>query len=194
MKQKIALIDTGSANLHSVHKAFEFIGKDVEITRDTTFIQRADAVVFPGIGAFGAVMECIEETNLQETIKTVVFKKPFLGICMGLQVLFEKSEENSKVKGLDILKGEVIRFKRAKVVPHVGWNDVIWNDTTCQYYFVHSFYVVPKDKNIIFGETEYDGERFTSAIKKDNLFAVQFHPEKSGEAGLELLNEFVKTI
>ena len=188
MKKHIALIDFGAGNLHSVYKAFKFIGANIEITKDPSVIEKSNAVVFPGVGAFGAVMSSIKKNNLQEIIiKSAKSSKPFLGICVGMQVLFDEGEENLEEKGLGVLKGKVVKFKKAKKVPHIGWNDVDGQ----KYYFVHSYYVVPEDKKIISGETNYDGEKFTSIIKKDNLLAVQFHPEKSGDAGLELLKSFV---
>ena len=190
MKQ-ITLIDYGAGNLHSVFKAFKYLGSDVEITKDPGAIEKSDAVIFPGVGAFGATMDSIRKFNLETVIKNVIkSQKPFLGICMGMQVLFEEGEENPGVKGLGIFKGKVIKFKRAKKVPHIGWNDVTSGG---KFYFVHSYYVATEDKSIIYGETEYDGEKFTSMIKKDNLIAVQFHPEKSGDMGLELLDKFVKS-
>ena len=208
--KNISLIDFGAGNLHSVYKALKFIGADVEITSDPNIIEKSSAVVFPGVGAFGAVINDIKKSNLKEVIiKQAKSSKPFLGICVGMQVLFEYSEENPKEKGLGIFKGKVVRFKKAKKVPHIGWNDVTFCGTkttkchpeqsegspnTNKFYFVHSYYVVPEDKNIIFAETDYDGERFTSIIKKGNLLAVQFHQEKSGNSGLELLSQFTKSI
>ncbi len=189
--RNISLIDFGAGNLHSVYKALKFIGADVEITKDVKKIESSDAVVFPGVGAFGAVISSIKKNNLQEIIiKSAKSTKPFLGICIGMQVLFEMSEENPGEKGLSVFKGKVVKFKKAKKIPHIGWNDVSGQ----KFYFVHSYYVLPEDKKIIAGETEYDGEKFTSIIKKDNLFAVQFHPEKSGDVGLELLRDFTKSI
>ena len=191
MKKQIALIDFGAGNLHSVYKALKFIGAEVEVTKDINTIEKSDAVVFPGVGAFGAVMSSIRKNNLEDIIKkAATSKKSFLGICVGMQVLFEEGEENPEEKGLGVLKGKVVRFKKAKKIPHIGWNDV--NDK--KYYFVHSYYVLPEDKNIVYAETEYDGEKFISIIKNNNLLAVQFHPEKSGDAGLELLGDFVKSI
>ena len=188
MKKQISLIDFGAGNLHSVYKALKFIGANVEITKDVGVIEKSDAVIFPGVGAFGAVMSAIKKNNLQDVIvRSAKSSKPFLGICVGMQVLFEDSEENPEEKGLGVFKGKVVRFKKAKTVPHIGWNDINGE----KFYFVHSYYVVPEDKNIIAGQTEYDGEMFTSIITKDNLLAVQFHPEKSGDAGLELLKEFI---
>ena len=192
MKKHISLIDFGAGNLHSVYKAFKYIGANIEITNDSSLIKKSDMVVFPGVGAFGSTMDSIRKFNLDTVVKNAITsKKPFLGICMGMQVLFEEGEENPGVKGLGIFKGRVVRFKKAKKVPHIGWNDVTSGG---KFYFVHSYYVVPEDKSIIYSETEYDGEKFTSMIKKDNLFAVQFHPEKSGETGLRLLKTFVKLV
>lgn len=191
MKRNISLIDFGAGNLHSVYKALKFIGADVEITNNIEVIEKSDAVVFPGVGAYGSVMSAVKKCNLQEVVSKVArSSKPFLGICVGMQVLFEYSEENPEEKGLGIFKGKVVKFKKAKIVPHIGWNDTAGK----KYYFVHSYYVVPEDQSIIAGQTEYDGETFTSIIKKDNLLAVQFHPEKSGNAGLELLDNFIKTV
>ena len=200
MKKQISLIDFGAGNLHSIYKALKFIGADAEITEDINVIEKSDAVVFPGVGAFGSVMSAIKKNNLQDVIiKSAKSSKPFLGICLGMQVLFEDSEENPEEKGLGIFKGKVVKFKKAKTVPHIGWNDVSFVESEVpgprfpdeKFYFVHSYYVIPEDKNINSAETEYDSEKFTSVIKKDNLMAVQFHPEKSGDAGLELLKSFI---
>ena len=191
MIKHIALIDFGAGNLHSVYKAFKYLGANIEVTNAPSVIEKSDAVVFPGVGAFGATMSSIRKNNLEKIIiKSAKSIKPFLGICMGLQVLFEESEENPGIKGLGVFKGKVVKFKKAKKIPHVGWNDVNGE----KYYFIHSYYVVPEDKKIVYGETEYDSEQFVSAVKKDNLFAVQFHPEKSGDAGLGLLEEFIKSL
>jgi len=212
MKKNISLIDFGAGNLHSVYKALKFIGASVEVTKDITIIEKSDAIVFPGVGAFGSAISSIKKANLEEVIKNAANTKPFLGICIGMQVLFEEGEENPGIKGLSILKGKVVRFRTAKKIPHMGWNDVTIchpersegshmrsfvayapQDDKRKFYFVHSYYVVPEDKSIISGETEYDGEIFTSAVKKENLLAVQFHPEKSGDIGLELLKSFVNS-
>lgn len=197
MKKQIALIDTGAANLHSIYKAFKYLGANIEVTNDLNKIKKSDSIVFPGVGAFGSVMKAIQANNLEEIIiEEAKSKKPFLGICVGMQVLFEESEENPDVKGLGVFKGKVVKFKKARKVPHIGWNVLKGTGPgqarACPLlYFVHSYYPVPQDKNIIYAETEYDGEIFTSIIKKDNLLAVQFHPEKSGEAGLSLLKDFI---
>ena len=198
MKKKISLIDFEAGNLHSVYKAVKFIGANVDITSDPDVIEKSDAVILPGVGAFGAVMDSINKSNLKETIiKEAKSGKPFLGICVGMQVLFEEGEENPEVEGLGIFKGKVVKFKKAKRIPHIGWNDSIPVEALHakflqkKFYFVHSYYVIPEDKSLIASEAECDGEKFTSVIKKNNLIAVQFHPEKSGEAGLELLKWFV---
>ena len=206
MKKHISLIDFGAGNLHSVYKAFKYVGADIEITKDPKIIEKSDLVVFPGVGAFGAVMNSIRKNNLEEIIiNQAKSKKPFLGICVGMQVLFESGEENPDVKGLEIFKGKVVRFKKAKKVPHIGWNSVTWRskivptaldypESNEKYYFVHSYYVVPEDKSIIFAETDYDDEKFVSVISTNNLTAVQFHPEKSGDAGLSFVANFLKSI
>ncbi len=213
MNKNIALVYFGAGNLHSVHKAFKFIGANVEITKDESIIEKSDAVIFPGVGAFGAVMKSVRENNLEKIIKQMARSdKPFLGICVGMQVLFDFGEENPETPGLGVFKGSVVKFKEAKKIPHIGWNDIIPScepraasrefssqDTVRssqlgKFYFVHSYYVLPDDKTLIYSETEYDSEKFTSAIKKDNLLAVQFHPEKSGDAGLDFLTNFVKSI
>ena len=199
MKKNISLIDFGAGNLHSVYKAFKYVGADIEITSDKNMIDKSSAVVFPGVGAFGAVMDDIQSSGLEDiVIKSANSAKPFLGICVGMQVLFESGEENPNIKGLGVFKGKVNKFKKAKTIPHIGWNDVVYcngfNIQNKKFYFVHSYYVVPEDKKIICAETNYENETFTSMIKKENLLAVQFHPEKSGEAGLELLRSFVKNI
>lgn len=195
MKKQISLIDFGAGNLHSVYKAFKHIGVDIEITKDPQVIEKSDAVIFPGVGAFGATIDSVRKSKLGEVVVNAANSgKPFLGICMGMQVLFEESEESPEAKGLGVFKGKVVKFKRAKKIPHVGWNDISGQQSVVsgqKFYFVHSYYVLPDDKSITFGETEYDGEIFTSIIKKGNLFAVQFHPEKSGDVGLRFLENFL---
>lgn len=203
MSKKISIIDTGASNLHSVFKAMKFIGADVDITSDENVIEASQAVIFPGVGAFGAVIDSVDKSGLRSVIKkSAESGKPFLGICVGLQALFDDSEEMPGVNGLSVFKGKVIKFRKAKRVPHIGWNEVFQSSGGSvqesakkdKFYFVHSYYVEPEDKNLISLETEYDGENFPAAIKKDNLQAVQFHPEKSGEIGLELLKSFVNNV
>ena len=195
----IAVIDYGMGNLRSVEKALEQCGADVIVTSDGDEIRRADKVVFPGVGAFPKCMERLEELQLIDPIKTAADEKPFLGICLGLQALFSAGYEGGFREGLDIIKGKVVRFSPGVKIPHMGWNQVRFPnkcpifegiDDETYFYFVHSYYVVPEDAAITAGETVYSGP-FVSAIWRDNLYAVQFHPEKSQENGLKILKNFV---
>ncbi len=197
----IVIIDYGMGNLRSVQKAFERVGSVAKISNNPNDLIKADKVVLPGVGAFHACMENLKKSNLVEPIREVIRKKkPFLGICMGLQVLFEEGEEFGKHEGLGILPGKVIRFKLPKTykIPHMGWNrirkknrtDILEEiDDNSYFYFVHSYYVVPNDGNIIATTTDY-GKDFVSSIISDNIFACQFHPEKSQKNGLKLLKKF----
>lgn len=195
MKKKIALINTKAANLHSVFKAFKYVGADIEITADISRIENSDSIVFPGVGSFGAVLQAVRENNLEEVIKKQIMKdKPFFGICVGMQALFESSEESPNVLGLGIFKGKVVKFKKAKKIPHIGWNDVVVCSEKIsreKFYFVHSYYVSPIISDIVYSTTVYDGEEFPSVIKSGNLIATQFHPEKSGDVGLNFIREFL---
>jgi imidazole glycerol-phosphate synthase subunit HisH len=199
----IAIIDYGMGNLRSVQKGFERMGREAVVTRDPRTILDAGKVVLPGVGAFPDCMRNLEEYGLIDAVqKSIASGKPFLGICLGLQLLFTESEEFGLSKGLDIIKGRVIRFKgvefRDLKIPHMGWNsasierrppamaDVPDNS---YFYFVHSFHVVPEDKGVIATTTNY-GIEFVSSIWKDNIFAVQFHPEKSQALGLSILKRF----
>jgi glutamine amidotransferase len=206
---KIAVIDYGMGNLRSVSKAVEHVAPqaEVRVTDDAAFIGSADRIVFPGQGAARDCMAAIGDHHLNEAISHAVSNKPFLGICMGLQVLLQHSQENDGTNLLGVVPGEVVRFPRdlsyqgeKLKVPHMGWNGVrqtrdhpLWNniEDNARFYFVHSYYVQPQDGTIQSGLTEY-GLPFTSAIARDNLFAVQFHPEKSAHAGLTLLNNFIQ--
>lgn len=198
----IAIIDYGMGNLKSVHNAFKYIVPSITsvVTSDPNVINSADRVVFPGQGAMPDCIREIEERGLKDAIINAAAKKPFLGICIGLQMLFDKSDEGD-ITGLQILKGSVRRFISGKEkikIPHMGWNSVshknnhpLWRNISSEerFYFVHSYYVKEEESGIVQGQTEY-GQTFTSAIAKDNLFACQFHPEKSGSAGLQLLKNF----
>ena len=191
----IAIIDYGSGNPGSVKKAFDYLGEESIITSNVDEIIAAERVVFPGVGNFGNVMQEIKKKKIDQTIKQVIeMGKPFLGICIGLQILFEESEESLGVKGLSIFKGRCIKFTKAKI-PQIGWNkiipkkDSIFNESYM--YFVNSYYVVPENKSIIATETDYYN-KFTSAIQKNNITATQFHPEKSGKLGLEILKLWLK--
>ena len=197
----IAIIDYGMGNLRSVQKGLERVGFDAVVTRDINQIQLARGVVLPGVGAFSACMENLHKFDLIETIREIVRqKKPFLGICLGFQLLFSESEEFGKQKGLNLFSGKVIGFHANEnlKVPHMGWNRIEKkNDSPFldgissgdYVYFVHSFYVVPDDSSLIATTTDY-GSSFVSSIATDRLFACQFHPEKSQEIGLRILANF----
>jgi len=199
----IAIVDYGMGNLRSVGKGFKKVGIDAKVTSSARDIDDAKAVVLPGVGAFRDCMRNLTDLSLTEAIARSIKKgKPYLGICLGLQVLFSESEEFGRCGGLDILRGKVVRFQIKEKVPHMGWNTVrlvkrppLFSDISDDsfFYFVHSFYVVPEDKEIIAGTTEY-GIPFTSMIWKDNVFATQFHPEKSQELGLKILAGFGKFV
>jgi glutamine amidotransferase len=201
----IAVIDYGMGNLRSVEKALQVAGAKTKVTQDPRDLKKADKIVFPGVGAFGEAMAELKRLGLAEPIKDAIAEgKIFLGLCLGLQLLFDKSEEDPGVKGLSILKGEVKRFKgQGLKVPHMGWNAVDINKK-CQgvkildgvpggtyMYFVHSYYVKPKDRNVALTTTDY-GIEFVSGICRDNIYAFQFHPEKSQELGLKMLKNFVR--
>ena len=202
----IALIDYGAGNVRSVQKALIAAGGDVQLVPSPELVMQADAVVLPGVGAFDDCINAMQRLELfgaaHEFIST---GKPFLGICVGYQALFENSEEfNSSTAGLGIFEGSVVRFPDADVkVPQIGWNEVNFTQPDCpilkgiesgsHFYFVHSYYPQPKDESIVTTRTEY-GVNFTSAIWRENVFATQFHPEKSQKTGLQLLTNFVNLI
>jgi imidazole glycerol-phosphate synthase subunit HisH len=195
----IAIVDYGMGNLRSVEKGFLKVGVDAKVVTDSKAVDNADAVVLPGVGAFRNCMKNLEERSLTEPILRSIQKgKPYLGICLGLQVLFTESEEFGIHKGFDILKGKVVRFQINLKVPHMGWNNAkiqrrppIFDGIQDEafFYFVHSYYVVPDDNNIVATTTDY-GITFASMVWKENIFATQFHPEKSQETGLKILKNF----
>ena len=197
----IVIIDYGMGNLRSVQKAFERVGYEAMVTRDPGQIESARGVVLPGVGAFSACMENLGRFGLIEPICDIVGRrKPFLGICLGFQLLFSESEEFGRQKGLDLFAGKVVGFhsKDSLKVPHMGWNSLHKKKDSAFLegvpsgefvYFVHSFYVVPEDASVIATDTEY-GSPFVSSIATDSLFACQFHPEKSQEIGLRILSNF----
>ena len=195
----ITVINYRMGNLRSVAKALELSGRSVSVSSAPEDILRADSVVLPGVGAFSTGMKNLEELGLiPAIIETVKKGRPFLGICLGMQLMFEKSREGAKCPGIGLLKGEVKRFDSRLRVPHVGWNTVrtVRSSSLFQeildgshFYFVHSYYAQPCDRKIILGTTQY-GIEFASAIQKDNIFLTQFHPEKSHEKGLRLLSNF----
>lgn len=200
----IAIIDYGVGNLFSVEKALAALGADAKITSDARTIAAADKIVLPGVGAFGDCMENLTATGLIPTIKDFVKTgKPMLGICVGLQILFEGSEESIGVAGLGLLRGKVRRIQAPGLkVPHMGWNsltiksprqplDLFQGLSEKPYvYFVHSYHAVPQDSSIVTATTEY-GSELTAAVAKGNIQATQFHPEKSGDVGLAILKNFI---
>ncbi len=186
-------------NLRSVEKGFKKVGVEAKVTSSAREIDDASAVVLPGVGAFRDCIRNLTDLSLTGAIAKAIQKgKPYLGICLGLQVLFSESEEFGRCTGLDILRGKVVRFRIREKVPHMGWNTVnvvrrppIFSGIpdNAYFYFVHSFYVVPDDEGVVAGTTDY-GISFTSMVWKDNVFATQFHPEKSQEMGLKVLSGF----
>ncbi len=196
----IAIIDYGMGNLRSVQKAFEYLGYDAQITDSTAVMDSASHIVLPGVGAFGDAMDSLNRHDFPETLKAQVKKgKPFLGICLGMQLLFNKSYEHGEFEGLGIVPGEVVKFELPKEykVPHMGWNKLDVKRGTIfdaqkqdQFvYFVHSFYCVPQKEESIAALSSY-GIDFCAAIVQENVFATQFHPEKSGDIGLDMLRKF----
>lgn len=201
----IAVVDYGMGNLRSVHKALEKVGVVAQVTRDVATIDSADAVVLPGVGAFGACMENLERFGLVACVRRAIdADKPFLGICVGMQLLFEESEEFGPVRGLAVLPGRVRRFAERPdlKVPHMGWNQLRKRTPTPLFdgvddgayvYFVHSYYVEVDDAELLAATTEYDVE-FAAAVCRGNLFATQYHPEKSQTVGLRILENFGKAV
>jgi len=201
----IAIIDYGMGNLRSVQKGLERVGFAAAVTRDAAEIEAAAGVVLPGVGAFGACMANLHAYGLVETVKRVVERgTPFLGICLGMQLLFEESEEFGPVQGLGIFPGRVVRFRETgeMKVPHMGWNQIRKTqdlphlrgiEDGAYVYFVHSFYVVPRDPALTATATSY-GEEFTSAVARGNVFATQYHPEKSQAVGLRILENFGRIV
>jgi len=199
----IAIIDYDAGNIKSVEKACQFLGEEVIVTRDRETIMAADGVILPGVGAFGDAMEKLHSYELADTIKDVAKSgKPFLGICLGLQLLFEKSDESKGVKGLGILEGEVCKIPECEglKIPHMGWNSLhLQNEgrlfkgleDNSYVYFVHSYYLKAKDENIVKATTEYS-THIHASVEKGNVFACQFHPEKSSDVGLTILKNFVE--
>lgn len=210
MNKKVVIIDYQMSNLYSVQHACEYVGLNAEISSDTSKLINADAAILPGVGAFGDAMKNMERLGLVQTIKDFVSKrKPLLGVCLGLQLLFSKSEEFGIHQGLDLIKGKVIKFSGSNeqnkpiTVPQIGWNTIyyydkkIWDNSLLNdlsnnefMYFVHSYYVVPEDTSLITSLTNYEGIEYCSSIKSDNIFATQFHPEKSGQKGLGIYKNF----
>ena len=198
----IAIIDYDAGNIKSVEKALISLGEEVKLTSDASEILEADGVILPGVGAFKDAMEKLHAYGLVETIKKVIEKKtPFLGICLGLQLLFESSEESPGVEGLGILAGKIVRIpdKEDLKIPHIGWNSLKFPnlgrlfkgiEENAYVYFVHSYYLQAKEESIVTAVTEY-GTIIQASVEKDNVFACQFHPEKSSEVGMQILRNFI---
>ena len=206
----IAVIDYGVGNLYSVEKALKFVGGEVKVTSSAADLKDADKLVLPGVGAFGDCMKNLKATGLIPTIlEQVLIHKPLLGICVGLQILFEKSEESPNVKGLGIFKGEIKKIRAGNLkIPHMGWNsiEIGRKDNLIKFgaskllkglegknyfYFVHSYHAAPSNADIVTATADY-GEKVTAAVELGNIFATQFHPEKSGDVGLKVLKNFVE--
>lgn len=197
-----AIIDYDAGNIKSVEKALLSLGEEVIITRNQEKILNADRVILPGVGSFGDAMDKIRAYGLEEIIHKVVDKGiPFLGICLGLQLLFERSDESDGVKGLGLLQGEIVRIpdESGLKVPHIGWNSLKFPNQgrlfqgiseDAYVYFVHSYYLRAKDENIVTATAEY-GTLIHASVEKGNIFACQFHPEKSSEVGLTILKNFI---
>lgn len=198
---RLIIIDYDASNLHSVRKALQALGHRPTISNDPLEVAAADGVVLPGVGAAGDAMRHLTELGLVPVLRRFAAgKKPFFGVCVGMQLMFESSEEDGGIECLGLLKGEVRRLPPGPKVPHMGWNSVhlrtdhptfagIPNDS--YFYFVHSYYPVPTDNAIVLGETEH-GLRFASTISSGNLLGVQYHPEKSGRLGLQLYDNFAR--
>jgi glutamine amidotransferase len=199
----IAIIDYDAGNIKSVEKAVQFLGEEAVVSRDRDEILSADKVILPGVGAFGDAMEKLKSYNLINTIYDVADNgTPFLGICLGLQLLFKDSDETKGVAGLGILDGSILKIPEASglKIPHIGWNSLnlsgngrLFKDIPEEsyVYFVHSYYLKATDKNIVKATTEY-GTHIHASVEKDNIFACQFHPEKSGDTGLKILKNFIE--
>lgn len=205
---KVALLDYGMGNLHSAGKALASVGADVSITRDPNVIKAADKILFPGVGAMRDCMAEMQSTGISDAVKDAVFNKPVMAICVGMQALFQHSEENGGVDCLGVLGGTVKCFQDSWVdndsqpikIPHMGWNTIsgmdlahpLWQgiEDNTHFYFVHSYYCEPSDANIVAATCDY-GVKFCASVIQDNLFATQFHPEKSHTAGLQVLKNFV---
>ena len=206
---KIALLDYGMGNLHSVSKALTNVGAEVSITNDPKVVAAADKIVFPGVGAMRDCMIGMREAGIDDVVRDAVFNKPVMAICVGMQALFEQSAENGGTDCLGILNGTVEAFDPSWTdkqgatikVPHMGWNTItelesnhpLWHgiEDNAHFYFVHSYYCAPNDNSQVAAICDY-GQPFCASIIKDNLFATQFHPEKSNTAGLQLLKNFVE--
>lgn len=201
MKHKVAIIDYGMGNLYSVRNAFTALRAGADIVTSSKKLTVYDKLVLPGVGAFGDAMRELKRSGLIDAINEfIVSGKPFLGICLGMQLLMDSSKESPGVNGLSLISGTSMKFSGRLKCPHMGWNMITMNDKgSCLYkglkktsyaYFCHSYFVSPKDKNVVTGVTDY-GIKFASIIRKENIYGMQFHPEKSQGFGLDLLKNFI---
>ena len=197
----IVIVDYMMGNLRSVHKACALTRPDCIVSSDRKKIQAAEKIILPGVGAFADAIKELKKIKIFDTLKEKISSKtPFLGVCLGMQLLFPSSEEAPGVKGLDCLKGSVKRFSSKVKVPQIGWNELEFKEKPCPLfkgvkdksfvYFCHSYYCLPEEKSITAAQTKY-GKYYTSVVWKDNIFGVQFHPEKSQSTGLKILNNFL---
>lgn len=214
-KNKVVIIDYQMSNLYSVKHACDYVGLDAVISSDKSDLEDAQMAILPGVGAFGDAMENLQKLNLVTSIKSFIDSgKPFLGVCLGLQLLFSESEEFGAYKGLNVIKGKVVKFpslnknNQAVKVPQIGWNKIYhseseenWKDSCLKglsnnefMYFVHSYYVVPEDPKLVASHTNYEGIEYCSSVKVKNIFAAQFHPEKSGPKGLMIYQNFANSL
>lgn len=201
----IAIIDYDAGNIKSVEKALQFLGEEVNVTRDAAAILGADGVILPGVGAFGDAMEKLHSYGLVDVIhRYVETGRPFLGICLGLQLLFEESEESPGVEGLHVLDGKIVKIpaKNGLKVPHIGWNDLSFPHEGRLFrglqehpyvYFVHSYYLQAADEKIVTAVADY-GVRIHASVEQGNVFACQFHPEKSSDVGMQMLRNFIGAV
>lgn len=201
----IAIIDYGAGNIQSVNKSLKYIGCDALVTRDKDVILKADGAVLPGVGSFGDTMDTMNSYGIKDTVLDYIkTNKPFLGICLGLQLLFPESEESPNKKGLSVLDGSIVKIPSGEglKIPHIGWNSLDIKKTdgifkgieqNSYVYFVHSYYLKAKEQSIVAAQTQY-GVTIDAAVEKDNVIATQFHPEKSGETGLKMLKNFADIV
>ncbi len=198
----LTIIDYGSGNLRSVSKALEHLGVENQVSRDPKDVETADRVILPGVGAFGACVDGVRAGGFEPAIQAFVDSgRPFLGICVGMQIIAESSEETPEAKGLGLIRGTCPRFTKAAKIPHMGWNNLSRRQAGSRlladipadayFYFVHSYFVRPEDGEHVVGESDYE-EPFAAVYERDNVFATQFHPEKSQRWGLKLLENFSK--
>ncbi len=202
----IAIVDYGMGNLRSVQKAFEYIGAEAVLTSDRATIESARGLVFPGQGCYPDAMQQLNELGLVEVLRQWVRAgRPFLGVCLGHQLIFEESEEGGRVEGLGLMPGRVVRFSPGRKIPHMGWNSIHKTEAgkACPllegvkdgayFYFVHSYYPIPEDGSLVAATTDYT-DTFASVVWKERFFSTQFHPEKSQAAGLRVLENFISLL